>query len=162
MRDARRMADNLSAHQCTKSHIVIAYSQMPRTKATTKPATREAAMFMAMRTRSLYLPTIINPRRVRIARSGGLLLPPPRASVLQHNSVNGCFLDSRCSWASKNGAAMRARLHARVYVPRRTDSCRSGQALASTSTTHTGLPAPMSLNEPPTSQDEPRRFPANP
>jgi hypothetical protein len=28
---------------------VIAYSQMPRTKARTKPATREAAMFMAMR-----------------------------------------------------------------------------------------------------------------
>jgi len=68
MRDARRIADNLSAHQCTKSHIVIAYSQMPRTKATTKPATREAAMFMAMRTRSLYLPTIINPS-LRLLRS---------------------------------------------------------------------------------------------
>src|SRR5262245_45296178 len=45
--------------------------------------------------RSLCLPTIINPRRVRIARSGGLLPPPPRASVLQHNSVNRCFLDKR-------------------------------------------------------------------
>src|SRR5215472_17239513 len=94
MRDARRMADHLSAHQCTKSQIVIAYNQMLRTKARTKPATREAAMFMAT-ARSLCLPTIINPRRVRIARSGGLLPPPTRASVLQHNSVNRCFLDKR-------------------------------------------------------------------
>jgi hypothetical protein len=43
---------------------------------------------------------------VRIARSRGLLPPSPRASVLQHNCVNRYFLDSRCSWPSKNGAAM--------------------------------------------------------
>src|SRR5262249_35154511 len=41
------------------------------------------------------LKTITNPRRVRIARSSDLLPQPPRASVLQHNSVNRCFLDKR-------------------------------------------------------------------
>src|SRR5262249_9440462 len=56
-------------------------------------------------------------------------LVEPRGNCYEHlfqnNPVNRCFLDSRCSWPSKNGAAMCACLHARVHAPRRTDTLSS-------------------------------------